>query len=117
VAVLKPEVDRWSIKQIVWFVFYILCQWLPFIEYATKPITMYDVTYQLATITYGILALFISLFILWLAIKHSKYVLYILIGIAVMNAGLHVVESGIGFGLLSLILPFFNWLIVRKKVE
>ncbi|MDY5986460.1 MAG: hypothetical protein SPJ81_05805 [Lachnoclostridium sp.] len=108
---------KWSIGAKVWFGFYIFCNWLMFIEYATKPITAYNEAYQTATILYGIAGCIATALILWLAIGHKKLALYIMLAIAAINVVFNLVGGGGVYSLLGLILPAINWLIARNNVE
>lgn len=108
---------KWSIGAKIWFGFYIFCNWLMFIEYATKPITAYDATYQTATILYGISGLFATALILWLAIGHKKTALYVMLAIAAVNTVINLFSAGVSSALLGLILPTINYFIARNNVE
>ena len=108
---------KWAVGTKIWFVFYTLCQWLMFIEFITKPITATEPAYQRATVIYGIVALFGTALILWLALSHKKSALNTMLVIAGVNALINLLQSGFGSMLLGLILPFLNWLIVHKQVE
>ena len=108
---------QWTVGTKIWFGFYTLCQWLMFIEYITKPITATDPAYQKAKVIYGIIALLGTALILWLALSHKKNALITMLVVAGVNALASLFRSGFGSMLLSLILPFLNWLIVHKQVE
>ncbi|MDO5345250.1 MAG: hypothetical protein Q4E91_05855 [Lachnospiraceae bacterium] len=108
---------KWSIGAKIWFGFYILCNWLAFIEYATKPITAVNEVYQRATILYGISGAIATALILWMAIGHKKLALYIMLVLAGINAVLLLFNAGVMSALTSLIFPAVNWLIARNNVE
>ena len=108
---------KWSIGAKIWFGFYILCNWLMFIEYATKPITAYNEVYQSTTIIYGIAGCIGTALILWLVIGHKKLALYIILAIAAINVVISLVSGGGIFALSGLLLPTINWLITRNNVE
>lgn len=109
--------DRWSIGAKIWFAFYIFCQWVMFIEYATKPATAYSPALQRATIIYGVAALIATALILWLAIGHKRAALYTMIAIAVVNAAILLIQGSLIPMLASLVMPTINWLIARYHVE
>lgn len=108
---------KWNVGAIIWFVFYILCQWLMCIEYATKPATAYTPAYQQAALAYGIDALIISALILWMAIGHKRRALHILLGLAIVNTIIQLFTAGVSSAIFSFILPGINWLIARNHVE
>lgn len=108
---------KWSIGAKIWFGFYIFCNWLMFIEYATKPITAYNEAYQTATILYGISGCIGTALILWLAISHKKTALYVMLAIAAVNTVLNLAIGGGMSALLGLILPAINYFIARNNVK
>ena len=108
---------KWSIGAKIWFGFYIFCNWVMFIEYATKPITAYNGAYQTATILYGISGLFATALILWLAIGHKKTALYVMLAIAAVNTVITLFSAGVSSALLGLIFPTINYFIARNNVE
>lgn len=107
---------KWHIGAKIWFGFYILCQWLMFIEFATKPVTATNAAYQQVTLMYGFSGLIGTVLILWLAISHRKMALNILIVVAAVGAALTLIQGNTVGALSSLILPAINWLVARKGV-
>ena len=107
---------KWSIGAKIWFGFYILCQWVMCIEYATKPITAYNSAYQQATLIYGVIALVGTVLLLWLAVGHSRTALMILLVIAGVSAVISLIQGNVSGALLGLIMPGINWLIARNGV-
>lgn len=103
---------RWNIGTILWFAFYIFCQWLMFIEYITR-----QIIYPQAILIYGVSGLVGTALILWLAISKKKIALQVMLVIAGIGAVIALFSSGIFSALMGLILPGINWLIVRKRVE
>lgn len=108
---------KWSIGAKIWFGFYILCQWIMFIEFATKPITAYNTAYQQATVMYGVIGLIGTALILWLAISRKKAALVTMLVIAGVNALIALIQGNVAGALSGLVLPAVNWLIARKGVE
>ena len=108
---------NWGIGAKIWFVFYIFCNWVMFIEYATKPITAWDLGYQRATFFFGVAGCIATALILWLAIGHKKAALYIMLVIAGIEAIGNLVNSGVTTALLGLILPTINYLVAHNNVE
>lgn len=109
--------NKWSIGTRIWFGFYILTQWIMFIEFATKPITATNELYQQWTWIYGISGLIGTALILWLAIGHKKTALYILLGMAALGAVFALFQGNVGSALLGMILPCINYLLSRKGVK
>lgn len=109
--------NKWGIGAKIWFAFYILTQWLMFIEFATKPITATNEVYQQLTLIYGIAGLVGTALILWLAIGHKKIALYILLGIAALGAVSSLLQGNAENAILGLILPGINYLISRNEVR
>lgn len=109
--------NKWNIGVKIWFAFYILIQWLMFIEFATKPITATDAVYQQLTLIYGIAGLVGTALILWLAIGHKKMALYILLGIAALGAASNLFQGNVESAILGLIFPGINYLISRNEVR
>lgn len=109
--------SKWNIGTKIWFAFYILTQWLMFIEFATKPITATNEVYQQLTLIYGIVGLIGTALILWLAIGHKKIALYILTGIALLGAAGNLFQGNVESAFLGLILPGINYLVSRKGVK
>lgn len=107
---------KWPIGKKIWFGFYILCQWLMFIEFATKPITATNAAYQQATLLYGVSGLIGTALILWLAISHRRVALNTMIVVAAIGAVLTLIQGNVAGALGSLILPAINWLVARKGV-
>lgn len=107
---------KWRIGAKVWFGFFILCQWLMFTEFATKPITATNAVYQQATLLYGASGLIGTVLILWLAISHKKAALNTLNVIAVIGAVLMLFQGNAAVAVGSLILPAINWLVTRRGV-
>ncbi len=108
---------KWNLARKIWFGFYIFCQWLMFIEYATKPITAIDPAYQQATLIYGVVGAIGTALILWVAISHKRTALYTMMGVAAANAILTLFQGNPIGALTSMIMPTVNYLIARKGVE
>ena len=108
---------KWGIGAKIWFGFYILCNWLMFIEYATKPITAYNSAYQTATLIYGIAGCIATALILWMAIGHKRVPLFIILGLSVVNTVIGLANGGGLSALLGLVLPAITFLIAKNNVE
>lgn len=109
--------NKWNIGAKIWFTFYIMTQWLMFIEFATKPITATNTLYQRWTLIYGIVGAVGTALILWLAIGHKKIALYILLAIAALGAAGNLFQGNVESAILGLILPGINYLVSRNRVR
>lgn len=107
---------KWNIGTKIWFGFYILCQWIMFIEFATKPITATNTAYQQATLIYGVTGLIGTVLILWLAISHRKAALNTIIVVVAVCAVVALIQGNVTGALSSLIFPAINWLITKNGV-
>ena len=108
---------KWGIGAKIWFGFYIFCNWIMFIEYATKPITAYNSAYQTATLIYGIAGCIATALILWMAIGHKLAPLCIIMALAVISTVIGLANGGGLSALLGLILPGITFLIAKNNVE
>lgn len=103
---------KWGIGAKIWFVFYTLCQWVAFIEYATRRYVDSQLLW-----TSGLTGLVGTVLILWLAISHKRAALITMLVIVGVNALALLVTSGFGSAVASLIFPAITWLIARHHVE
>ena len=108
--------NRWNIGAILWFVLMIACQWLMFIEYATKPITKEKVEYQRLTVLYLIVGLIGTALYLWLIFSKKKGVLLTILTLSVINTITMLFKGDFSTALISLIQPTITFLIARKTV-
>ncbi|MBP3653336.1 MAG: hypothetical protein J6J78_09755 [Clostridia bacterium] len=102
----------WNIGAKIWFVFYVFVQWILFIEVITarnRPGNLIS--------TFFITGFVMTVLILWLAFSHKREALYVLLGIAAVNAVMNLVNGGFEPMLRSLVLPGVNYLVARNGVE
>ncbi len=108
--------NKWNFGAVFWFVLMIACQWLMFIEYATKPNTKIKVEYQRLTVFYLIIGLIGSGLYLWLFFSKKKGALLTILILSGINTISLFLKGDISFALISLIGPSITFLVTRKVV-
>ena len=108
--------NKWNFGAVLWFVLMIACQWLMFIEYATKPNTKIKVEYQRLTFFYLIIGLIGSGLYLWLFFSKKKGALLTILILSGINTISLFLKGDISFALISLIGPSITFLVARKVV-
>lgn len=108
--------NKWNFGAVFWFVLMIACQWLMFIEYATKPNTKIKVEYQRLTVFYLIIGLIGSGLYLWLFFSKKKGALLTILILSGINTISLLLKGDISFALISLIGPSITFLVARKVV-